>query len=168
MFSRSKGNGREGSTSARRGMPSIVSSDFRVVGNVTSDGDVQLDGAIEGNLKAKAVTIGETGSVRGEVKADTVHVRGVVTGPIRAKIVQIAKSAKVTGDVFYESLTVETGAIIDGACKRWEAEKGHVPSSSGRAYGASESKMYGEARPNGQTKPDLGLPGMAAAPVGGA
>jgi cytoskeletal protein CcmA (bactofilin family) len=124
MFSRTNGKGTGVSISGSgKGMPSIVSTDFRVVGNVTSEGDVQLDGTIDGNVKVKSLVIGQTGSVRGEVKADKVQIQGSVTGPIRARTVEIAKTAKVMGDVFYESLTVETGAVIDGACKRWDADK---------------------------------------------
>jgi cytoskeletal protein CcmA (bactofilin family) len=127
MFSRGNGkaNGTTASTSGK-GMPSIISQNFRVVGNITSEGDVQLDGTIDGNLKAKSLVIGATGSIRGEVKVDKVQVQGSVTGPIRGRTVEIAKTAKVTGDVFYESLTVETGAVIDGACKRWDADKAEV------------------------------------------
>jgi cytoskeletal protein CcmA (bactofilin family) len=125
MFSRTnKGNGM--STGSGKGMPSIISQNFRVVGNVTSEGDVQLDGTIDGNLKAKSLVVGPTGSIRGEVKADKVQIQGSVTGPVRARTVEIAKTAKLTGDVFYEQLTVETGAVIDGACKRWDADKGEM------------------------------------------
>lgn len=127
MFSRSNGkaNGTTASSSGK-GMPSIISQNFRVVGNVTSEGDVQLDGSVDGNVKAKSLVIGTSGTIRGEVKVDKVQVQGTVTGPIRGRTVEIAKTAKVTGDVFYESLTVETGAVIDGACKRWDADKGEV------------------------------------------
>jgi cytoskeletal protein CcmA (bactofilin family) len=126
MFSRTKANGKGSGMailSSGKGMPSIVSADFRVVGNVTCEGDIQLDGSVDGNVKAKSLTIGTSGAVRGEVKADKVQIQGSVTGPIRARTVEITKTAKVAGDVFYESLTVETGAVIDGACKRWDADK---------------------------------------------
>ena len=127
MFSRSNGKGTSMSvTSSGKGMPSIISQNFRVVGNVTSEGDVQLDGTVDGNLKAKSLVIGQSGAIRGEVKADKVQIQGTITGPIRGRTVEIAKTAKVTGDVYYESLTVETGAVIDGACKRWDADKGEV------------------------------------------
>lgn len=111
------------SSSGKRGMPSIIGPDFRVTGNVASEGDVQLDGAVEGNVKAHMLTVGEHGSIRGEVRVEKIQIKGTITGPIRAKIVEIAKTAKVTGDVFYESLTVETGAVVDGACKRADAER---------------------------------------------
>jgi cytoskeletal protein CcmA (bactofilin family) len=127
MFSRTNGKSTGMSTSSSgKAMPSIISQNFRVVGNVTSEGDVQLDGTIDGNLKAKSLVIGAAGSIRGEVKVDKVQVQGTVTGPIRGRTVEISKTAKVTGDVFYESLTVETGAVIDGACKRWDADKAEV------------------------------------------
>ena len=123
MFSKTNGKGNGSGSGSGKGMPSIVSTDFRVIGNITSEGDVQLDGTVDGNVKAKSLVIGPTGSIRGEVKADKVQVQGSVTGPIRARTLEIAKTAKVAGDVFYESLTVETGAVIDGACKRFDADK---------------------------------------------
>lgn len=127
MFSRSNGKANGASMSGSgKGMPSIISQNFRVVGNITSEGDVQLEGTVDGNLKAKSLVVGPSGSIRGEVKVDKIQVQGSVTGPIRGRTVEIAKTAKVTGDVFYESLTVETGAVIDGACKRWDADKGEM------------------------------------------
>jgi cytoskeletal protein CcmA (bactofilin family) len=140
MFSRTKANGKGNgmsSSGSGKGMPSIVSADFRVVGNVTSEGDIQLDGAVDGNVKARALTIGQAGTVRGEVRADKVQIQGSVTGPIRARVVEITKSAKVAGDVFYESLTVETGAVIDGACKRFDPEKGEKPVTETKPVGMS-------------------------------
>ncbi len=140
MFSRTKSNGKGSgmiSSGSGKGMPSIVSAEFRVIGNVTSEGDIQLDGAVDGNVKARALTIGQAGAVRGEVKADKVQIQGSVTGPIRARIVEITKSAKVAGDVFYESLTVETGAVIDGACKRWDPEKADKAATETKPSGLS-------------------------------
>jgi cytoskeletal protein CcmA (bactofilin family) len=132
------------SSGSGKGMPSIISTDFRVIGNVTSEGDVQLDGTIDGNLKAKSLVVGPSGSIRGEVKADRIQIQGSVTGPIRARTVEIAKTAKVMGDVFYESLTVETGALIDGACKRWDAEKGDArPATDAKPAGLPPSPMLG-------------------------
>ena len=140
MFSRTKANGKGNGMSSSgngKGMPSIVSADFRVVGNITSEGDIQLDGSVDGNVKARSLTIGQAGVVRGEVKADKVQIQGSVTGPIRARVVEITKSAKVAGDVFYESLTVETGAVIDGACKRFDSEKGEKPAAETKSSGMS-------------------------------
>ena len=148
MFSRTKGRGNGMiSSGSGKGMPSIISTDFRVAGNVTSEGDIQLDGSVEGNVKARSLTIGQGGAVRGEVKADKVQVQGTVTGPIRARTVEIAKSAKVTGDVFYESLTVETGAVIDGACKRWDADKADKPLSDARPAGITPAPVLNRSAP---------------------
>jgi len=72
-------------------------------------------------LKGYRVYAGETGSVTGEVSADSVRVLGKVVGPIKSKAVVLAKTANVTGEVRHESLTIDAGAFIDGHCKRLDA-----------------------------------------------
>jgi cytoskeletal protein CcmA (bactofilin family) len=149
MFSKTSTKGNGMSSGSGKGMPSIISTDFRVIGNVTSEGDVQLDGTVDGNLKAKSLVIGPSGAIRGEVKADKVQIQGSITGPIRARTVEIAKTAKVMGDVFYESLTVETGAMIDGACKRWDADKADTkPAVDTKPSGLSATLNRGTATPS--------------------
>jgi len=93
-------------------------ANLALIANVTSEGDVQLDGTVDGNLKAKSLVIGASGSIRGEVKVDKVQVQGTVTGPIRGRTVEIAKTAKVTGDVLHKTLAIEEGAQLEGMCKR--------------------------------------------------
>jgi cytoskeletal protein CcmA (bactofilin family) len=100
---------------------STISSDLRINGDVVSDGDIQLDGAVQGNVRSRNLIIGETGSVTGEVSADSVRVLGKVVGPIKSKAVVLAKTANVTGEVRHESLTIDAGAFIDGHCKRLDA-----------------------------------------------
>lgn len=129
MFSRSsngtgKGNGSGPSVPAKPAAPSIVSRDLRVVGDLVSDGEVQVDGVLDGDIKAKAVLIGEGGHVDGAVDADTVRVHGTVVGQIRARSVTLAKSARVTGDVHHEVLAIEQGAFLEGHCKRIAVDGG--------------------------------------------
>ena len=56
--------------------------------------------------------------MRGAIHADSVRVCGSVEGEVRATTVILTKSAKVRGDVLHESLAIESGAFIDGHCKR--------------------------------------------------
>lgn len=100
---------------------STISSDLRITGDVVSDGDIQLDGSVQGNIRSRTLIIGENGSVTGDVSAESVRVLGKVTGPIRAKAVILAKTAHVTGEVRHETLTIDSGAFIDGHCKRLDA-----------------------------------------------
>ena len=83
-----------------------------------SDGDIQVDGCVDGDIRTEKLTIGEHAVVNGCIRAQEVMVSGTVNGAIEAGIVKLYASAKVTGDVSHESLAVEAGAFIQGLCKR--------------------------------------------------
>jgi cytoskeletal protein CcmA (bactofilin family) len=99
------------------GVPSIISADVVMRGNVNSSGEIQFDGALEGDVKAGSLIIGEKASVKGEVVCETVIVRGKVEGAIRAKSVALASTAHIQGDILHSSLSVETGAHFEGNCR---------------------------------------------------
>ncbi|WP_262691761.1 bactofilin family protein [Kordiimonas aestuarii] len=94
--------------------PSIIGSDVEIEGNIRTVGELQLDGAIKGDLTCGGVVMGESGAVKGIITADTVTIRGTVNGEIRARSVRLEKSAVVEGDVYHESLSVEAGAKLTG------------------------------------------------------
>ena len=106
----------------RGGVPSIISADLKIVGSLTSDGEVQIDGAVEGDISGQVVTISKGGRVDGAIAAETVHVSGMVTGKIGASSVIIAKQARVIGDVVHQTLAIETGAYLEGFCRPRDAK----------------------------------------------
>ncbi len=95
-------------------VPSIISPDLKIVGNLKSNGAIQIDGTIEGDVEAHMLTIGEQGKVDGSTVAETVRIFGTVNGRVQAKTVRLDASARVTADITYESLTVEAGACYEG------------------------------------------------------
>ena len=99
-------------------VPSILSTDMRIVGDLVSEGEIQIDGTIEGDIRSKKLLVGEPASITGEVIADTVEVFGSVTGQIKARSVILAKTAHVIGDIHHEDLSIEKGAFLEGHCKR--------------------------------------------------
>jgi cytoskeletal protein CcmA (bactofilin family) len=99
-------------------MPSIVSAGLQVTGNLVSDGDVQIEGTIEGDVKSRLLTVGEGGCVKGSISAKEVIVSGTVEGKIKASTVTIAHTARVIGDVVHDHLSVEAGAYLNGSLKR--------------------------------------------------
>ena len=99
------------------GVPSIISADVAMRGNVNSAGEIQFDGSLDGDIKAGSLIIGEKASVKGEVICETVTVRGRVEGGIRAKSVTLASTAHIQGDILHSSLSVETGAHFEGNCR---------------------------------------------------
>jgi len=102
------------------GMPSIISADLRVVGDLHCAGDIQVEGKVEGDIKSKSVTVGESAQVKGGIHADSVRVSGAVKGQIEANSVTLAKTAKVKGDVVHKTLSIEAGAQLEGNCRRLE------------------------------------------------
>lgn len=101
-------------------VPSIISASLSLKGDIVCEGDIQLDGRVEGMVRTKSLTIGATGEVRGEITAERVRVLGKVFGPIRAKSIDLGRTAQVVGDIRYETLTVEQEAQVDGHIQRIE------------------------------------------------
>ena len=99
-------------------MPTIIGADFRVKGDISCEGDIQLEGTVDGNIKSVRLTVGETGIVNGDVRAEGVRVHGKIVGKIHAQTVDLAGSAHVTGDILHERLSVENGAFLNGHCRR--------------------------------------------------
>ncbi|MHA1151903.1 MAG: bactofilin family protein [Alphaproteobacteria bacterium] len=103
-------------------MPSIISADLKIVGDLNSGGDLQIDGAVEGDITSRALTIGESAIVRGVLMAETVRIYGSVVGEVRANSVTLSKTARVEGDIVHQSLTMEAGAELIGRLSRLDAE----------------------------------------------
>ncbi len=98
--------------------PSIISNELNLKGNLTSTGEVQIDGTVDGNVTSKSLTVGEKGTINGSISADTVRICGAISGEITARSVILAKTARVEGDVIHETLTMESGAFLDGQVRR--------------------------------------------------
>ena len=109
------------------GVPSILGSDLLITGDIKTDGDMQIDGRLDGNIKAGNVTIGEQGAVNGKITAMTVHIRGKVTGKIDANSVDLSETANVQADLVQDQLMIANGAFFDGKCTR---KSGATPAKS--------------------------------------
>lgn len=119
MFGKSKTNSHSASTqSARKATPSVISADMNVLGNIISEGFLDINGHIEGNVKCEQAVIRENGKVKGDVIADNVQIYGDVEGLVKAKHVSLYASAHVSGVIMHESLSIEDGAFVDGKFKR--------------------------------------------------
>jgi cytoskeletal protein CcmA (bactofilin family) len=101
-----------------RAYPSIVGADCVLVGDIVSEGEVHVDGRVDGDVRCGTLVIGESGAITGEIIAETVRVLGAVTGQISAKAVELAKTARILGDITHDSLAVEAGAYVEGRFNR--------------------------------------------------
>ncbi|WBU59450.1 bactofilin family protein [Paracoccus albus] len=104
----------------KRSAPSVLSSDLTIKGDLQTAGDVQIEGNIEGDIRARQLTIGDTATVRGEVLADEVIVNGRVIGRLRGVKVRLSSTARVEGDIIHKTIAIESGAHFEGSVQRQE------------------------------------------------
>jgi cytoskeletal protein CcmA (bactofilin family) len=97
--------------------PSIISADLTVTGTLVSNGDIQIDGIVEGDVRSPGLVIGEKAQIQGEILAEELTVRGKVVGRIRARKVLLSATAHVEGDILHEAFAVEAGAFFEGNCR---------------------------------------------------
>jgi cytoskeletal protein CcmA (bactofilin family) len=102
---------------ARSSAPSILSADAVVTGTLTSVGDMQVDGRVEGDIRSVGLVIGEKAEIHGEIYAEEVTVRGRVIGRILARKVLLCATSHVEGDILHEAFAVESGAFFEGNCR---------------------------------------------------
>ena len=99
---------------------SILSSDLTVVGNLRTSGDIQVEGTVEGDIRAHLLTVGESATIRGEIVADDIVVNGRVIGKVRGLKVRLTSSARVEGDIIHKTIAIESGAHFEGSVQRQE------------------------------------------------
>jgi cytoskeletal protein CcmA (bactofilin family) len=99
---------------------SLIAENVTLRGDVATDGDVHLDGALTGDMRVRELTIGEGGSVEGSIEAESVEIRGKVVGTVTAKSVRLYSTARVEGDITHAQLAIETGAHFEGRSLKFE------------------------------------------------
>ena len=99
---------------------STLSSDLTVVGNMRTTGDIQVEGTVEGDIRAHLLTIGEGATVKGEVVADDVVINGRIVGRVRGLKVRLTSTARVEGDIIHKTIAIESGAHFEGSVQRQE------------------------------------------------
>ena len=95
---------------------SIIASGMRVQGELSTAGEVQIEGTVIGTVHAEhVVRVAPGGVVEGEIRAPTAILGGKVSGPVRAdERVEVLASAIIQGDITTPRLAVHEGAIVCG------------------------------------------------------
>lgn len=100
-----------------RAAPSIISNDLVIIGTLTSTGEIQIDGRVDGDIRSGSVTIGEKANFEGEIVAEECTIRGRVQGTVRARKVHLLSTCHMEGTILHEALSVEVGAFFEGSCR---------------------------------------------------
>lgn len=134
------------STPKTKPAASVLASDLTITGNLRTTGDIQVEGTIEGDIRAHLLTVGETATIRGEIVADDIVVNGRVIGRVRGLKVRLTSTARVEGDIIHKTIAIESGAHFEGSVQRQDD-----PLATGRAASA-------------QSAPAASAPAQSAAP----
>ncbi len=98
----------------RTDIKSILSEGLKIEGNISFQGKIRIDGEVKGDIEGDYIILGKSAKVTGNLKTKTVIVQGNVKGNISSDRVEIKSGAEVVGDINTNSLSIDSGANIQG------------------------------------------------------
>jgi len=103
----------------------IIGPSVKVKGNFTGQGNIIVEGILEGGLKtASNIFVGNKAKISASVEAKEAKIGGEVSGNVKIKgYLEITSSAKILGDIECSSISIERGAVLNGKCTMAVDEK---------------------------------------------
>ncbi len=104
--------------SLETGSVNLIGAGTVIIGDVTTNGDMRIDGSLKGSINVKGkLVIGASGNIEGEAICQNADISGAIKGKISvAELLSLKASAKITGDIITNKIAVEPGAIFSGSC----------------------------------------------------
>src|SRR4029450_2933190 len=141
---------------ASKGKTTVIAEGLRIVGSVSADGAVQVNGQIDGDLNCTSITVSPKALINGAIKARSVVINGKVEGPISGEDVVLKPHAFVAGDIQAQSLSIERGAHFRARPLRPEAanlRSVEAPASNGHRERARSAVVKKEDEPKTKVAP---------------
>jgi cytoskeletal protein CcmA (bactofilin family) len=106
-----------------------------IIGDINSNGDIRLDGVLNGNVNSKGkLVVGESGRVKGVINCKNSDIYGFVDGKINvSELLSLKSTAQIVGDIVTNRLAIEPGCKFSGNCKMIE---------DGQNGGRSEERSF--------------------------
>lgn len=114
MFGSKKGN------KPQNRIDCLIGAGTTVEGNITFSGGLRVDGQVHGNVlaaddKPGTLVLSEQARIEGEIHVSHVVINGTVVGPVYAsEYMELQAKADVKGDVYYRTLEIQLGAVVQG------------------------------------------------------
>ena len=115
---------------------SLIGAGTTMKGDITSSGDLRIDGTLVGNIHCTAkVVIGANGNVQGDINGQTADIMGKVTGTIKVKdLLQLKGGSILNGNIEAGKLQIEPTANFNGGCHM-------IPASTGSSTSTAKSSQ---------------------------
>ena len=96
----------------------VIGEGTIIKGDITSSGDLRVDGAIEGTVNTKSkFVLGASGKVSGYINAKNADISGLVIGHVNInEVLYLKASARINGDIDTNKLIIESGGEFNGKC----------------------------------------------------
>lgn len=95
-----------------------VAGGTKIKGDLVCDGDIRIDGEIEGTINCKGkLVLGPEGRLKGEIVCNSAEVMGKLSGKlIVQELLSVKSTANIDGDIKTTRLAIEPNAIFSGTC----------------------------------------------------
>ncbi|MBP1630148.1 MAG: putative acyltransferase [Bacteroidetes bacterium] len=103
----------------------IINSKTKIKGDISSEGDLRIDGTIDGTLIIKGkLVVSTTAIINGNISCQNGDISGKVEGNIIAKeLLSLKSNSYINGDITVGQLSIEPGALFTGKCSMVNAQK---------------------------------------------
>jgi len=112
--------GSKGNSKPKNSIECLIGAGTTIEGNITFAGGLRVDGRVRGDViaadgKPGTLVLSEQAQIEGEIRVSHVVINGTVVGPVHAaEYVELQAKANVTGDVYYKTLEIQLGAVVQG------------------------------------------------------
>ena len=112
--------GGQGGSKPKNSIECLIGAGTTIEGNITFAGGLRVDGRVRGDVisadgKPGTLVLSEQAQIEGEIRVSHVVINGTVVGPVHAaEYVELQAKANVTGDVYYKTLEIQLGAVVQG------------------------------------------------------
>ncbi|MGD9540804.1 bactofilin family protein [Methylocystis sp.] len=117
-------------------------------GEISASDLIIVDGAIEGDVSARVIQVGQGGVIRGNVSATEADVSGWISDHVEIKqLLVVRASGRVEGRITYGEIELEKGAVIAGELTALEDYRAAKPAPAAKAGGERAERVEVAAVP---------------------
>lgn len=117
MFAKSGNIDQEMKKVESEAISSIIDKSMIITGSITFKGKARIDGVVNGNIEGEHLVLSETGRINGDIVVSSFNCYGTIEGNIKTAMLTARKNCSINGKLEAGSLTVESGAAIQGEIK---------------------------------------------------